>query len=85
MAEVRFAQWELDDIAAAMEPVVRASVEETVVFNETLGDDVITGYEITARPDGLAEFLNRVVEVADRNRARAANNSPKLGLTMETH
>ncbi len=63
---IHFEQFELDDLAAALEPLMRDSVEEMLD-----ADDKIVGYEVR-RPDSgpLWEFLERVVEVADRNRAR---------------
>jgi hypothetical protein len=70
-SDIRFEQWELDDLQREMQPVLFDSVDEITTIDDD-GNEVITGYEINSRPMGLMEFLNRVVEVADRHRHRQA-------------
>ena len=81
---VQFEQWELDDLERAMEPVLVDSVDEIVTYDSKTASEVITGYEIKSRPAGLREFLNRVVEVADRHRGRQAikdsHHAPNMGI-----
>lgn len=73
MTTIHFEQFELDDLFAALGPLIAEAVEERIVYSDKHADEIIVGYDVVRPPlDMLRVFAERAVEIADKNRARTS-------------